>query len=181
MVNVAPYRPGVLAGNIGRPSLLESRPICLFLALWIALTGCSPPSQCEQTVELVRKCRLNSGIETTGNLDEQVAMCEAARQTWPDVQDEIDCAVEAAGKCPEYRSCERRVQRQRLIDEAMRRQSQGSWKPTGGWCSIFDEHRATHPELADLCPPIQKNTDENKEVPERQSVAPSRVSEEPGL
>ena len=175
MTHEASTRPGFLAGKHGCPILFGYGLWVVLLTLGVVPFGCSPPSECQETVELVRKCRLNSGIVTMENLDKQVAMCEAARKTWPDVQDEIDCALEAAGDCPEYRTCERRVQRQRLIDEAMRRRSQGRWKPNVGWCSIFDEHRSVHPELTDLCPLRSRKSDERQRNPERQVVAPSQT------
>ncbi len=83
-------------------------------------------------------------------------MCEEASKTWAEVQDEIDCAVGSQGDCAIYRDCERKVQRQRLIDEAMRQRSADTWNPSAAWCSIFDKHRDTHPELQELCPKVSK-------------------------
>jgi len=141
--------------NIGNQSLMKhpvtARAIALLAVTFCVLPSCKNKSECETTVDLVRKCRLNSGISDQGSRDKQIAMCEAARETWPDVQDEIDCAVAASADCKTYRECERGVQRTRLIDEAMRLRSQGVWEPTPQWCAIFKDHRKEYPDVIELC------------------------------
>ena len=121
------------------------------MAASLGSPGCKDETGCQETVEFVRRCRLNARIAAGSDLDKAVEMCRKALRTWPDVQDEIDCAINAAGDCAYYRKCERGVQRTRMLDEAMRLHTAGSWKPTEGWCAIFAGHRTDHPEVEQFC------------------------------
>jgi hypothetical protein len=137
--------------------------------------GCKKDTECRTTVELVRKCRFNHALSNPDELEKQVGMCEEAKRTWPDVQDELDCALAADGDCKVYRECERGVQRQRLIDEAVRQQGNGMWKPTKGWCSIFKEHHRRHPDVVDLCAELEhaRPIAPTKSQPERKASTPT--------
>ena len=142
---------------------LSALALCLAMLLGV---GCKKQTECRTTVELVRKCRFNHALSNPDELEKQVGMCEEAKRTWPDVQDEIDCALSANGDCKVYRACERGVQRQRLIDEAVRQQGKGLWKSTKGWCAIFKEHHHRHPEVADLCGELESTKAEHPPGPQ---------------